>query len=127
MEKIIHIEEFHEDKEDKEGFRIITDKQSIEIGIGAKDDCCASHGYFWTPDNIKEWEGAELKDIKIVDIGLNKKKLEEIGDLDGGDVMFIDFETNKGVLQFTAYNSHNGYYGNIAYLKSQQLNHEEVL
>ena len=128
MEKIIRIEEFHEEGwKGKEGFRIITDKQTIEIGIGAQDECCARHGYFFTPDDTKDFHDAVLLDIKIVDIDLNKKKFEEIGNLDGGDVMFIDFETDKGVLQFTAYNSHNGYYGNTAYLKSTQLNHESVL
>lgn len=31
-------------------------------------------------------------------------------DLDAGSAMFINVETTKGLLQFVAYNEHNGYY-----------------
>ncbi len=41
--------------------------------------------------------------------------------------MFVNLETNVGLLQFVAYNSHNGYYGHDAVLVSKQLNLTEAL
>lgn len=53
-------------------------------------------------------------------------------DLDAGSAMFINVETTKGLLQFVAYNEHNGYYGHEVKLVSKYndktiINTEEVL
>ena len=40
-------------------------------------------------------------------------------DLDAGSAMFINVETTKGLLQFAAYNEHNGYYGHGVKLVSK--------
>jgi hypothetical protein len=40
-------------------------------------------------------------------------------DLDAGSAMFINVETTKGLLQFVAYNEHNGYYGHEVKLVSK--------
>lgn len=40
-------------------------------------------------------------------------------DLDAGSAMFINVETTKGLLQFVAYNEHNGYYGHDVLLVSK--------
>ena len=41
--------------------------------------------------------------------------------------MFVDIVTDRGVLQFVAYNIHNGYYGHEAKVISTQLEHNETL
>lgn len=131
-EKIIRIEEvtFKRSKDDWDefaGYQIITDKQTIKLGISNSQNCCESWGYFMSEDDLKEFEGAELKEITLTDVAL-KTEIFESKDIDfEGDLMFVNFSTDKGVLQFTAYNQHNGYYGHNAIVISEQLNHEEVL
>jgi hypothetical protein len=43
------------------------------------------------------------------------------------EAMFVDIETDRGVLQFVAYNAHNGYYGHKARVQSTQLRHTVTL
>ncbi len=62
-----------------------------------------------------------------MDNALNNTKIEELESLESGGAMFVHLETSEGLLQFVAYNSHNGYYGHDAVLVSKQLNHEEGL
>lgn len=130
MEKILRIEEttFKNTKsywQSFDGFQIITDLQTIQIGISNIQCCCESFGCIITNDETKEFIGAELKSLAIVDTALNNKKIEELEYLDRGGVMFVNLETSEGLLQFVAYNAHNGYYGHEAVLVSKQLNHEE--
>jgi hypothetical protein len=132
MEKILRIEEttFKKTKEDYQsfdGFQIITDLQTIKIGISSGQCCCESFGCIITNDETKEFIGAELKSLAIVDTALNNKKIEELEYLDCGGAMFVNLETTEGLLQFVAYNGHNGYYGHEAVLVSKQFNHEENL
>ena len=124
MEKILRIEQLGGENE---GYRVVTDKQTIELGISADQDCCEQSGFFWSNDNPEEFIGAEVSSVQVVDTELNKKKVEDIGGLDAGGIMFINIDTDKGVLQFTAYNAHNGYYGHTAYVKSDQLKTEKTL
>lgn len=131
MEKILRIEEtnFKRNKEDWntfEGFQIITDKQTIKLGISDGQSCCERSGYFMSNDEIKEFEGANLIDIAIADTALNVKKLES-EDLYEPNLMFVNLNTSEGLLQFVAYNCHNGYYGHEAVVVSEQLKHEETL
>ncbi len=132
MEKILRIEEttFKKTKDDWQsfdGFQIITDLQTIQIGISNDQSCCESFGCIITNDETKEFIGAELKSLAIVDTALNNKKIEELEYLDSGGAMFVNLETSEGLLQFVAYNEHNGHYGHEAVLVSKQLNHEEEL
>lgn len=123
-EIIISIEEITNKKEGGhyggyDGFRIHTTKQIIEIGISNEQSCCEDWGYFFTNDKPKSFYGAELYKIEVVDEILQKEKL--VNTYDGG-ITFIDFVTSQGILQFTMYNSHNGYYSHHGYIKSIQLN-----
>jgi len=132
MEKILRIEPVTFKKElgdwqGFDGFQIITDLQTIKIGISNSQCCCENFGCLITNDEIKEFIGAELKSLAIVDEVLNNKKIEDLEYLDCGSTMFVNLETNEGLLQFVAYNAHNGYYGHDAVLISKQLNIEEVL
>jgi hypothetical protein len=112
------------DKNGFDGFAVITNQQKIELGIANHQDCCESWGHFWTNDITEVFIGAKLLGVSVVDGALYTTKLDKLQSLDEGEIMFVNLETNRGILQFTAYNSHNGYYGHTAYVKSTQLNHE---
>jgi len=130
MEKIIKIEEDYFKIHDGyyDGYIITTDQQTIKVGISAEIICCERFGYLTTNDDLQEFEGAELLSIAVVDTSLNSKKIEQVvGDLNYGDVMFINFETSVGTMQLVAYNSHNGYYGHKAVIISKQLNYSEII
>lgn len=127
MEKIISIKEvdFKKDKYTTfSGFEIKTTEQIIQFGIYNKQCCCEDWGYFITNDTTDEFINAVLLDVKIVDECLNTQKTP---DLYEGGVMFVNIETSVGTLQFTAYNSHNGYYGHDAVIYSNQLTEEWIL
>jgi len=129
-EKIIRIEEdsFNTNDRTFEGFIIITNKQSIKLGISNGQGCYEAWGYFITND-VVEFLDAEINSITIVDDCLTQDKyLSEIGRIYEGGVMFVNINTNKGVLQFTAYNIHNGYYGHHAVVViSEQLNIDTII
>lgn len=107
-----------------DGFKIVTTDQTIFMGISNEQSCCEDWGYFITNDDMTDFIGARLLDVKIVDTCLNKDKAP---DLYEGACMYVDIETDKGTLQFTAYNEHNGYYGHSAVVVSKQLNEVEYL
>lgn len=107
-----------------EGFIITTTNQEIKLGIGEGQNCCERTGYFITNDNYSEFIGAELLDVFITDSCLIKEKAPDIYE---GDTMFVNIETNRGTLQFTAYNEHNGYYAHQAVVISTQLKYEAYL
>jgi hypothetical protein len=125
VEKILEIEEGSWD--DFDGFRIKTNKQLIELSISSGQCCCETYGYFMTNDKTSDFIGAKILDIQIVDESLNQQKMDDIIKIYEGGTMFVNIITNKGVLQFTAYNEHNGYYGHQAKVQSTQLNYGTTL
>lgn len=112
---------------DFDGYEIITSEQTIQIGISNQQSCCENFGCIITNDDIKEFIGSDLINISLTDIALNNKKIDELEYLDYGGAMFVNLETTAGLLQFVAYNAHNGYYGHDAVLISKQLNKSEGL
>lgn len=124
-EKIIEINEFEEDG--YSGYEVKTNKQKIKLMIQNHQDCCEDWGYFFSNDDFEDFIGANIINVTITDTALKTKRMDEIEYLEDGDVMFVNIETNKGVLQFTAYNSHNGYYGHEAKVICEQLEHSEYL
>ncbi len=125
MEVIQEIKAVEEDY--REGYEVTTNFQVISLLIDNQQNCCESWGYFWSNDNPQDFIGATLRDITLTDTLLNTEKLGDIGGLDEGGVMFVTLDTDKGQLQFVAYNGHNGYYGHTATVKSRQLSHSAVL
>ena len=109
------------------GYVVTTTDQVIELLIDNVGDCCESWGWFWSNDNPQDFIGAELIGVEVVDTALGVATLDKVGSLDGGGVMFVNLKTSVGVLQFTAYNSHNGYYGHTATVSSKQLKFETCL
>lgn len=132
MEYILKIEEYAgvESWNSMSGYIITTNKQVIKLLIEDIQQCCESFGYFMSEDNLNEFIGAELLDIKITDTELKEGLLKQ-HDLNStwfeGGIMFVDIVTSKGILQFVAYNDHNGYYGHYAKVVSEQLNYEDCL
>lgn len=100
MEKIIAINEYENGRAD--GFEILTTQQTIKLLISNSQGCCENWGYFLSEDNLQDFIGANLLNIKLTDTVLNKVKFDEIGFYEGG-LMFVDIETSNGVLQFVAY------------------------
>ncbi len=107
-----------------DGFIITTTEQEIKVGIDNYQSCCENWGYFMTNDTPQDFIGAELLSVDIVDEILNKEKAPELYD---GSAMFVNFETSRGTLQFTAYNEHNGYYAHQACVISKQKIESEYL
>lgn len=137
MEKILRIEESTFENENRGvtfvGYQVITDQQTIKVGISDGQSCCEDYGYLITNDEIEDFIGANLLSISIVDTALNNKKLEKLEQLEKlvsvetVGTMFVNFETSKGLLQLVAYNAHTGDYGHYAVLVSKQLNHDVFL
>lgn len=134
MEKIIEIKDY-EAKEgyiNVAGFEVVTDKQSIKLYIDNEGSCCEEWGYFWCNDNPQEFIGAGLRTVSLTDTALNEVQMKA-NNLNPnekwfqGSVMFVNLETDKGTLQFVAYNEHNGYYGHEAKVQCTQLTHMEIL
>ena len=132
MEKILSIKEttFKKEKDDwqsYDGYEIVTDKQTIKIGISNEQNCCERFGYFITEDNLIEYVGSGLISISQTDTAMNTKTIDELHLQEELNTMFINFETSNGTFQFVAYNSHNGYYGHDAIIISEQLNVKDCL
>jgi len=127
-EIILKIEEkeFEHDYRNYDGFIISTNSQTIKIGISSGQSCCESFGCIITNDTTEECIGTEIIRVEIVDEVLNNKEIDEISYSECGGTMFVNIVTNIGVLQFAAYNSHNGYYGHESVLVSKQLTEIEV-
>lgn len=106
------------------GFIVITSDQEIVLSISNLQSCCESWGYFWCNDNHEDFIGANLLNVTITDKCLVTEKLPELYE---GEAMFVNLETDKGALQFVAYNEHNGYYSHFVRVISKQLQEEAYL
>ena len=130
METIEKIEKMQNGKDGAEkwssyeGYEVLTTKQKIRLGISEGQSCCESTGFFWMNDKPEEFIGAQVNSVTITDQALNTEKAPEVYD---GGVMYVNIETDRGTLQFTAYNAHNGYYGHSAIVRCEQLNHDTTL
>lgn len=121
------------------GFKVITNRQEIILAIDDRQSCCESWGYFLTEDDTEKFVGAELREVVLTDTNRSSRIFykgwaepvvtegKTTESLDSGDVMFVDIVTDRGALQFVAYNAHNGYYGHTARVSSTQLTHEATL
>lgn len=126
MEKILNIIETNFDNGKYSGYVIQTEKQEIKFGISDHQTCCENWGYFSSEDDFAEFIGSDLISIETVDIALNIDSFKE-QDVEIDDCMFVNFKTTNGLLQFTVYNAHNGYYGHDVILISEQLKIDERL
>lgn len=124
------------------GYSIYTTEQIVTLEISNSSQCCESWGYFLTEDDTAKFIGAEFWGCRVTGVnrsqiafmkGGNRTSSPASGkavkgiDLDGGDVMFVDILTDRGILQFVAYNCQNGYYGHRATVQSRDLKEERYL
>ena len=93
-----------------EGYIISTNKRNIKLGIDMRQELCKT-GYFMSEDDTYDFRGAKYLGIEIVNKQLKSKIGFDENNLHRGDVVFVNINTDRGVLQFVAYNAHNGYYG----------------
>lgn len=114
MEKIESIEKYTIDEskccESESGYIISTESRTITISAesGAiNGSCCEDFGDITTDDDINEFIGCDLLSI----FTSNTIESEKVNDDRYLYSAFIVFNTNNGPLQFTVYNTHNGYYG----------------
>ena len=78
-------------------------------------------------DNTSEFIGAQLLAVTVTDTALKTYIVKDLKNLEEGRVMFVDLKTSTGVLQFVAYNAHNGDYGHEAKVECTQLQYSEIL
>ncbi|QHZ59969.1 hypothetical protein PJKIFABJ_00014 [Pseudomonas phage PE09] len=115
--KIASIEEVTFGKENSswyayEGYEITLDNgQKIKMGIDNGQSCCENWGYIISEDNLAQFVGAEYYGIEAVGQALEHVEIKDVYE---GGIMFININTSEGVLQFVAYNEHNGYYSHQA-------------
>lgn len=94
----------------------LDDGSEIKFGIADQQNCCEEWGYLAPKDDVKDFIGAVLLSVKEVDTfpeGVAKYDwIDEELNHTWGELEWqgIEVQTNKGVLQFVVYNSHNGYY-----------------
>lgn len=104
-----------------DGYAVTTTEQTIYVLIDNGQSCCESFGYLASADDLAAFIGAELREMVIVDTALNTHLLSQLPDLDDGGAVFVNFVTDRGVLQLACYNAHNGYYGHEVHILSRQI------
>lgn len=112
------------------GYRIHTNDQVVTLAIGSEQNCCEDWGYLMSEDDVQRFVGSTLLDVEITDTACFNHGLALGSDEDSfyeGEAMFVNVHTSMGLLQFVAYNIHNGYYGHQARVESKQVKHEVVL
>lgn len=102
-----------------DGYCIETDSRKLYFVINNGQDCCENWGYLSSEDDFGSFIGSELKNVYVTDTKLGTIVSNMKEDLDAGSAMFINVETTRGLLQFAAYNEHNGYYGHDVLLVSK--------
>lgn len=127
-EKILAIREVQDiEPEDSryrsyDGYEIETEDQTIQVLIDNMQSCCEDWGYLSSDDNLEDFVGSTLVEIRLTDTGLNERMVEAGQHLDEGDIVFVTFRTDKGFFQLAVYNGHNGYYGHNVRIVSEQVN-----
>lgn len=104
-----------------DGFVITTDRQEIKFLISSNAQCCESWGQIFMNDNPQDFIGSKIINIETIGTALDKKKIDDLGSIDCGEISFLNINTDKGTLQLAVYDSHNGYYGHSVFIRSNQL------
>jgi len=109
-------DEFNSEKyryKNLEGLYITTDKGGITLLIDNRGQCCEIYGsgFIETPDDISKYIGAKIISIEDTnDSELNPDDEESCETQ-------LRITTNRGVLQYAVYNSHNGHYSHTVFLQ----------
>lgn len=91
--------------------------KDIYFGIGNEQQCCEYWNYLEPKDDMKDFIGAEVLEIKEVKVNtlstaMHSQLMESTDnlDLDAGDYQAVQVITSKGILEFVVYNAHTGFY-----------------
>lgn len=132
-EKILEIkkiEKYTYKKNHYDGFEIKTEEQSILLLIDSYSQCCERFGILTSEDNLDDFIGSNLFNVTITDKALKTKTVDMLKEFDNNcfNTVFINFDTNKGTLQFVAYNgSGSGFYGHDVILVSTRTTFKTTL
>lgn len=101
---------------DYRGYLVETEKESIFVLISDEQHCCEQPGYVTSDDNLDNFIGADLRSVEVVgeDYNIVSELLPDEDEYKATFTVFINFNTDRGVLQMAVYNQHNGYYGHDA-------------
>jgi hypothetical protein len=96
-----------------DGLLVITTKGNIKLLIDADQYCCEQWGreYLETPDDISKLIGATLLSVEDIHIPSPRDSDDEAKETQ------LRITTNRGVIQYAVYNSHNGYYSHTTFLQ----------
>lgn len=109
--------------DDMDGYVVEAGDRRIKVLICNQQSCCEHWGYFHNPHNLSEFIGAELLAVNLVNNVLEVSSLEELN-IREDSCIFVNIETNRGTLQLTVYNEHNGYYSHRVQVSSEYLSGE---
>lgn len=114
------------------GYKIKTEQDEYLFLIDNYENCCEDWGYLSTPDELSDYVGADLLSVKRVTVNdcVENKNLKDMmkQEYDPTNTMFVNVETSNGLLQFAAYNQHNGYYGHdVILLKNGEVIEKDFL
>lgn len=109
-----------------DGLTVVTDKQTIYIGIDNGQNCCENWGYITSEDDVQDFVGATLLGISVVDDACKVYDVLQ-NDYKEAAAMFVNLDTSKGLLQLVLYNEHNGYYSHAVVIRSEQLTEDSHL
>lgn len=135
--KIEKIAEVHEKSETGgaggpySGYEILLDNGvTVSILIEDRQQCCEQYGYLTSDDNLPSYVGAMVLRVVITDRTLKMYPLLKMAEEAHGSVetIFCTVYTDRGNLQFVAYNGHNGYYGHtVLYKIGQNVQARQVI
>lgn len=113
-----------------EGYKVVTDQHTYYVLIDNEQSCCESFGYLASDDDLAQFVGADLREVRLTDTALNQQRVNDSEYWAGGDggIQFVDFVTDREVLQLAVYNGHNGYYGHgIVVACDDKIVHSDTL
>lgn len=113
-----------------DGFMVVTSEQKITLGISNRIKCDEQWGHFWCNDDVSEFIGERVIGVTLTNEALNSRKVAmqmPYYGIDLGGFMFVNIETDRGILQFVCYNSHDGFCGHTATVMCNQLNHNKYI
>ena len=122
------------------GYTIRTDTDEICLLIEEGQLCCEETGYLWSEEDPSCFVGATLTKVTLTNTSLNTQRFpqpenpepeiifgrpEIFGERT--NTVFVNLHTDRGTLQFVAYNTHTGAYGHTVWIQCRQLTHQEEI
>lgn len=88
-----------------DGYLVETTEHKYHILIDNGQSCCENWGYMTSEDDLKDYIGTELREVRLTDTALNQAKIDE-DFYYGGNIQFVDFVTDNGVFQIAVRSIH---------------------